>query len=107
MKFMLLIWVDESIEVTSENTDPTAWVEDLERRGIRLQGGPFTSMHKSIKLCRRDGKLAVEEVQVTHSGEFLAGYDILECKNLDEAIEAASMHPVATFGAIEVRQLLD
>jgi hypothetical protein len=35
--------------------------------------------------------------------EQVAGYDILECRNLDEAIEVASKHPVAAYGTIEVR----
>jgi hypothetical protein len=35
--------------------------------------------------------------------EHVAGYDILECADLDEAIEVAGKHPVAKIGAIEVR----
>jgi hypothetical protein len=35
--------------------------------------------------------------------EQIAGFDVIECEDLDEAIEVASKHPVATFGAIEVR----
>ena len=37
--------------------------------------------------------------------EWIAGYDIIECEDLDEAIEVASKHPVARFGSIEVRPL--
>jgi hypothetical protein len=37
--------------------------------------------------------------------EQIAGYDIIECEHLDEAIEVASRHPVARFGSIEVRPL--
>ncbi len=35
--------------------------------------------------------------------EFMAGYDILECADLDEAIEVASKHPLARRGAMELR----
>jgi hypothetical protein len=35
--------------------------------------------------------------------EQIAGFDILECADLDEAIEVAAQHPVARFGTIEVR----
>ena len=35
--------------------------------------------------------------------EQIAGYDIIECADLDEAIEVAAKHPVARFGTIEVR----
>jgi hypothetical protein len=35
--------------------------------------------------------------------EFVSGFDILDCASLDEAIEIAAAHPVAKFGAVEVR----
>ena len=35
--------------------------------------------------------------------EFIAGYDIVECADLDDAIQIASRHPCARFGAVEVR----
>jgi hypothetical protein len=36
--------------------------------------------------------------------ELIAGFDVLECDSLDEAVEIASRHPVAAFGAIDVRE---
>jgi hypothetical protein len=36
--------------------------------------------------------------------ELIAGFDVLECGSLDEAVEIASRHPVAAFGAIDVRE---
>jgi hypothetical protein len=35
--------------------------------------------------------------------EQIAGFDVLECADLDEAIEVASRHPMARFGVLEVR----
>jgi hypothetical protein len=35
--------------------------------------------------------------------EQIAGFDVLECADLDEAIEVASRHPVARIGTVEVR----
>ena len=35
--------------------------------------------------------------------EFVAGFDVLECADLDEAIEVAAMHPVSWFHTIEIR----
>ena len=37
--------------------------------------------------------------------EWIAGFDLIECENLDEAIEIAAAHPVAELGMIEVRPL--
>ena len=35
--------------------------------------------------------------------EQILGYDVIECADLDDAIYAASRHPVARFGSVEVR----
>ena len=35
--------------------------------------------------------------------EWIAGFVLLECADLDEAIEIASRHPMARFGKIEIR----
>jgi len=45
----------------------------------------------------------VSDGPFAESREFIAGYDILECENLDEAIEIASKHPMARFGRLELR----
>ena len=37
----------------------------------------------------------------------MAGYDIIECENLDEAIEVVSGHPMAKAGTIEIRPFLE
>jgi hypothetical protein len=35
--------------------------------------------------------------------EQIVGFDIIECADLDEALEVAAKHPVARFGMVEVR----
>ncbi len=37
----------------------------------------------------------------------MVGFDLMECSSLEEAIEVASKHPVAAFGAIEVRPFME
>ena len=37
--------------------------------------------------------------------EQIAGYDVIDCADLDEAIEVASKHPTAWYGTIEVRPI--
>jgi hypothetical protein len=39
----------------------------------------------------------------TEAHEWIAGFDILDCEDLDEAIEIASKHPMARFGRLELR----
>ena len=37
----------------------------------------------------------------------MAGYDIIECENLDETFEVVSGHPLAKAGTIEIRAFLE
>jgi len=85
---MMLVCSDESVELSPEERTQIgpateAWVEEMDRRGIRLEGNQLRP--------------------VADTKEQIAGYDIIDCADLDEAIEVASKHPVARFGRIEVR----
>src|SRR5919107_2473961 len=50
-------------------------------------------------------RLLISDGPFAESKEQMGGYDVIECADLDEAIEVASKHPVAEFGVIEVRPL--
>ena len=52
----------------------------------------------------RRGELLTMDGPFAETKELIAGYDILDCADLDEAVEIASKHPVAKFGTIEVRE---
>jgi hypothetical protein len=56
---------------------------------------------KTVRVRRR--QLLLSDGPFAETKEQIAGFDILECADLDEAIEVASKHPVARFGKLEVR----
>ena len=49
------------------------------------------------------GKPVVTDGPFTESKEWIVGFDILECDNLDAAIEIAAAHPMAYRGRLELR----
>jgi len=51
----------------------------------------------------RSGEVLVADGPFAETKEQIGGLDLVECADLDEAIEVASKHPVARFGSIEVR----
>lgn len=51
----------------------------------------------------REGELTVTDGPFAETKEEFAGFDVLDCADLDEAIEMASQHPVAKFGSVEIR----
>ena len=51
----------------------------------------------------RGGETIITDGRFAETKEWIAGFDILECKDLDEAIEVAAAYPMARFGRLEVR----
>jgi hypothetical protein len=108
MKYMLMICGDESMQLTEDQeaavqrgTD--AWVAEMDGRGIRQQGNRLSNVSDATTVRVRDGEVLVSDGPFAETKEQIGGFDLIECKDLDEAIEVASKHPMATFGTIEVR----
>jgi hypothetical protein len=100
---MLLICVDESVEVSPEESSAEPWVEEMDRRGTRRDGSRLRPVSDATTVRLRGGEVVLSDGPFAETKEQIAGYDVIECEDLDEAIEVASRHPVAGFGAIEVR----
>ena len=109
MEYLLLITVDPE----GEPDDPTdtsvddieKWVEEGDRRGIRVRGDRLRPIEETKIVRRRKGELLVSDGPFVESKEWLAGYDLLEADTIDEAIEYASRHPMAKHGHIAVRAI--
>ena len=108
MRYMLLVCVTEGVELSPEDgaqvglaTD--AWVEEMDGRGIRVAGHELRPVSDATTVRVRDGELLISDGPFAETKEQIAGYDIIDCQDLDEAIEVAAKHPVAAFGSIEVR----
>jgi hypothetical protein len=82
--------------------DIDSWVAEMDGRGIRLEGHPL-SPDDATTIRVRGGEVLVSDGPFAETKELMVGYDLLECGDLDEAIEVASKHPVARFGTVEVR----
>jgi hypothetical protein len=110
MRYMLLICGDESLVLSDEQnaemqSDAVAWVEEMDGRGVRLHGSRLRLTTEATTVRVRDGRLVVSDGPFAETKEQMGGYDLIEAKDLDEAIEVASKHPVARYGTIEVRPL--
>ncbi|GAB3960259.1 YciI family protein [Actinoallomurus acanthiterrae] len=105
MRYMMLICGDETLEVSPEEADPTAWVTEMERRGVRLQGSRLRPVSDATTVRASGDEVLLSDGPFAETKEQVGGFDIIECADLDEAIEIASKHPVARFGSIELRPL--
>jgi hypothetical protein len=103
MEYLLLICVDESVQVTAEDANPDGWIAETGRRGVRRDGHRLRPVADATTVQVRGGEVVVSDGPFAETKEQVGGYDVLECADLDEAIEIASRHPAATFGTIEIR----
>ena len=110
MKFMLFTYRDPSVQLDPEQraTIPAAvaaWCEEMEARGVRLRGHVLGPPSETRTIRARAGETTVEEGPVAEHDVQIAGFNILECADLDEALEVASKNPGASFGILELRPI--
>jgi hypothetical protein len=99
MKFLLIVCEDESNLSEFEEEDFSEW---RALAGARKLEGHALARTSDATMVRDSGRL-ITDGPFAETKEQIAGYDILECDSLDEAVELAARHPVAAVGAIEVR----
>ncbi len=106
MQFLFLIRVDPDVEV-SDDDDPDVepWLEEMAARGVRLIGNRLRPVEETKSVRVRSGSTLVSDGPFTEAKEVIAGFDLIDCADEAEALEIAAKHPVARFGAVEVRQL--
>jgi hypothetical protein len=107
MKYLMFVCVDDEL-ATPEATqnmgpDSIAWSQEMDGRGVRLQGNRLQEISTATTVRVRGGEVVLADGPFAETKELIAGFDILECADLDEAIEVAGKHPVARIGALEVR----
>ena len=105
MKFLLLICVDPSITPDEGADEIDAWVDGV--GAARRDGGPIRGPRSAVTVRVRNGQRADTEGPFATTAEYIAGFDLIDTATRDEAVEIAARHPVARFGAIEVREIID
>jgi hypothetical protein len=111
MKFMMLVCVDASGFEDEDESPPAGeeedasfpWLDEMVARGIRLDGDRLSRPSEARTVRVRHGEVLLVDGPFAETKEAIVGYDVIECADLDEAVEVAAKHPVAEFGMIEVR----
>ena len=108
MRYLLFICMDEDVKLSPEEEaamerDTEAWIAEMDGRGVRLQGHGLRPVSDATTVRVRGGEVLTTDGPFAETKEQIAGFDLLEAADLDEAIEIASKHPVARFGTVEVR----
>ena len=84
-----------------------AFYEEMSSRAV-LEGGERLRPTADATTVRvRDGEVVTSDGPFAETKEQIGGYYVVDCKDLDEAIEVAAKIPGAQIGTIEVRPIWD
>ena len=105
MKYMLLICGDES---AAEHADDGCggWDEEMRGRGVLLSAAGLRPPTDATTLRVRGDEVLLSDGPFAETTEQIGGFCLIECADLDEAIEVAGKHPASRYGSIEIRPLL-
>ncbi|MGA8455751.1 MAG: YciI family protein [Streptosporangiaceae bacterium] len=109
MKYMLLICVDKSLQLSpaegaAMGSTTESWVAETK---ARLAGGPLRPADTATTVRVRDGQVLVSDGPFAETKEQIAGFNVLECADLGEAVAVASRHPTAKIGTFELRPFVE
>ena len=110
MKYLALVYYDEKLmesksqqEWDALNQECMACVERLNEGGHYITGSPLLPTNTATTVRVRDNRVTVTDGPFAETKEQLAGFYMLEAKDLNEAITLAGKIPPARYGSVEVR----
>jgi hypothetical protein len=110
MKYLCLVYYNEQImqgmtqaEWDSLNRECLACVEDLTASGHFRDGAPLQTTDSATTLRVRDGRAVTTDGPFAETKEQLAGFYMLDARDLNEAIRLAEKIPPARYGSVEIR----
>lgn len=112
MKYVFLLYgvepgvISEEV-MQAEMAAHDAFTREAVDRGMMPAGEALQPAHMSTTVRVRNGKASTTDGPFAETKEVLGGFYILDCKNLDEAIEMAAKIPEALHGSVEVRPVVD
>ena len=111
-EYMLLLYAPE----TDESGERERWAEmplweevtqSLREAGVLLANAPLHSPSSATTVRVRTGEVELVDGPFATTKEVLAGYYLLRCTDLDEALGHAARLPTARYGSVEVRPVVD
>jgi hypothetical protein len=105
MKYLCLVYLDENRLGETSDSECKACGDGLRESGHHIAAEALQSIHTATTVRVRNGKLSVTDGPFAETKEQLAGFYLVDAKDLNEAIQLASKIPPARVGSIEVRPI--
>jgi hypothetical protein len=112
MKYVLLIYGNEQASFTEAESAAqyeayNQFTKDIVDRGLMQGGEALQPTTTATTVQVRGGETLTTDGPFAETKEQLGGYYLVDCKDLDEAIELAARIPGARNGSIEVRPVME
>ena len=111
MKYMLLIYSDESAWTESEQeqcyAESIQLTQQLQANGQYIAASPLESVSTATIVRVRKGKQLVTDGPFAETHEQLGGYFLIDARDLNEAINIAGRIPAAHKGTVEIRPVVE
>lgn len=103
MKYLCLVYSEEEKLNAIDDRECLAVSDELRLGGYRLAAEALQPVQTATTVRIRHGRLSLTDGPFAETKEQLAGFYLIEARDLNEAIQVASKIPPARVGSIEVR----
>lgn len=105
MKYLCLVYSEEKKLENFSDEECVDYDEDIRSSGHCIASEALQPVKTAATVRVRNGKVSITDGPFAETKEALAGFYMVEAKDLDEAIQLASRIPPARVGSIEVRPI--
>jgi hypothetical protein len=112
MRYMLMICTEEEQEAARPDEEMATLMEgygkfwdEMSARGVIKDGARLRPTDDATTVKVRDGEVITADGPFAETKEQIGGFYVVDCKDVDEAIEVASKIPNARNGTIEIRPI--
>jgi hypothetical protein len=103
MKYLCLVYLDEQNLHSIRDSECKACGDALREGGHHLAAEALQPVHTATTVRVRNGRMSVTDGPFAETKEQLAGFYLVDARDLNEAIQLAARIPPARVGSIEVR----
>jgi len=105
MKYLCLVYGEEEKIAAMDDHECLACDADLRAGGHCVASEALEPVATAATVRIRDGRLSVSDGPFAETKEALAGFYLIEARDLNEAVQLASKIPPARVGCVEVRPI--
>ena len=105
MKYLCLVYAEESTLGSVPDAECVAYDSGIRETGHCLASEALESVQTATTVRVRNGKVSITDGPFAETKEQLAGFYMIEARDLNEAIQVAARIPPARVGSVEVRPI--